>query len=146
MRARLGAHARAQRARVVPHHAAQWTGDRAGAIRACGGAGAAWSELLAPPMEQLRAALRAHVVALVGASYSAIAIADASAMLDLPHDGVLALAAEHGWAVVTAQPGQPAGSGGGTLQPKPLAKADGARQDLGIGQLAQLTHLIAQLD
>lgn len=119
---------------------AQWTGDRGGAIAACGAEGAdTWTALLAPAAGQLRAALRAHTTELIGQSYAALSVVDAAAMLGLSAEQAAALAAQHGWAV---QPGD----GGGTIEPRPLPKAGGQRHDIGMGQLAQLTHLVAQLN
>lgn len=126
---------------LLPAAAAQWTGDCGGAIRACGAeGGSAWSALLAPAVERLREVLRAHALTLVGKSYVALSGADMAAMLDLPEEEALALAARHGWGVQAAE------GGGATVQPSPVAQPEAKRNDLGMGQLAQLTHLAAQLD
>ncbi|KAJ1628706.1 hypothetical protein T492DRAFT_1016210, partial [Pavlovales sp. CCMP2436] len=106
-----------------------WTGDRTGAIRACelGGSGGAWSPLVATAVEQLRAALRTHTIALIGQVHSSVSVNSTAATLGLSAEQVLALAAQHGWAVQ-------AGTDGGVLQPLPVAK-EGRRQELGMAQL-----------
>lgn len=121
------------RARAPRRRGAQWTGDRTGALAACE---AGWSPLVAPAVDTLRAQLRAHAVALLGRSTCAIALADCCAMLRLPEAETLELARRHGWAVAAD----------GTLAPTPLVQLAVQQQDLGMGQLQQLTRLVAQLD
>lgn len=116
-----------------------WTGKRTEALRACGPQeGGGWSPQIAPAVAQLREALRAHSIALIGQHYAALTVADAAAMLDIAPEQLLAIAAEQSWQV---RPGD----GGGTLEPRPMP-TQASIHEVGMGQLAQLTHLVAQLD